>query len=323
MIQVLFTFRLLDNAHEVASYVRLTPLLNRYIAYRAKNEPSGGNPLLCCIRRLAHEIFETREVPLSDWTREESYYPRMEPVARLDVESPDCSPVEKFCSLWSPRAARNCLDNISTRKDEVSEDEYQQFVFATALRIDDLPLARSCVEKDDHFLSKLHTRWGGDMSAKTALFYPCHILAAHHGGARLLEYLLTVTAGTSPVNKSMRSMLLRFAARWGRVDIVKFLYDFQKEEAPWDLDDWRSKDCQDLQEAQKTSSLQVLNFVQDKLLRSFPSFGRRLKLETPLVTAARQNRLDTIAHIIRREPAIGGRCCRGPLAGSETATLSE
>lgn len=104
-------------------------------------------------------------------------------------------------------------------------------------------------------------------------------------------------------------MLLGLAGRWDRFDIVEFLYNFKTDEAPWELGDWRSKDCQNLQTAQKTSSLQVLNLVRGTLLHFFPSEGPWLMVDDPLIAAARENRLDTIAYIIHKIPSNHGTCC--------------
>lgn len=284
----------------MAGKVELTPLLNRYIAYRATNEPPNGNRLLCSIRRLAYEIFEAREIPVTDWKRFEYCYPRTE-VAVSSFWSLGSSAVEKFCSLWGPRSDKTCLKTIFDWKGEVSEDKYQQLIFATALRIDDLSLVRSCIEKDRQFLTKLDTSFDRDLNVQLTLFGTCHRLAARFGGVQLLEYLLTVTAGSSPVNKSLRATLLGGASRFNRTDIVEFLYNFKREEAPWNLIAFN--DRRNLQIAQTTSSLQLLKFVQGSLFQSFPfsETSWRSMGETRLIAAARENRLDTLAYNLRRE----------------------
>ncbi|KAF2649141.1 ankyrin [Lophiostoma macrostomum CBS 122681] len=280
VIQVLFTFRLLDDAHEVAGKVHLTSLLYRYVAYRAKNEPLNGNPLLCCLRRVALDVIGTREVQ------------------GRDIEFLGSSPVDKFCAFWGRTSNIMRLEEVFQRKEEVSEDEYRQTVFATALCIDDLALAQSCIESDSQFLSKL-----GSMSASNALRGRYRILAARHGSVEMLEYLLVVTAGTSKVDKRLRRELFKTAARCGRTNVVKFLYDFKREEVPWDFGDWWSDDCNMLRHAQTTSSLQLLVFVPG-LLRTYLSktyFGG-IERQGALAKATIDNRLDTTVYIIHRGP---------------------
>jgi ankyrin repeat protein len=135
------------------------------------------------------------------------------------------------------------------------------------------------------------------MSGEIGLFGPYYKLAAQYGGVQLLEYLLTVTAGTSTVNKGLRVTLFNWAAHWNRADVVRFLYNLEREECPWDFSDWRSNNR--LRVAQETSSLRLLKFIQEVL---HIHQSRRTTVvneqEHILREAARDNRLDTVAYLI-------------------------
>jgi hypothetical protein len=76
-----------------------------------------------------------------------------------------------------------------------------------------------------------------------------------------MEYMMTY--GTPTVNRALRFIFLELAAKAGRADIVRYVYEFKRDEVPWNF---TGKSCESMEHtalyyAQNTASLEVLRFV--------------------------------------------------------------
>jgi ankyrin repeat protein len=276
-MQALYTFRLLDVLFEKRRPLISTAIMGSYLSYRVANEPLNGNPLLNCIRRVAKDVFE-----------------------KQDVHNPELSTVEAcidtICSSLGTSAGkspRRRFQEVFQRESSISEVEYERLLFAAAIRTDTLPIIQNCVTKDNQLLLRL------DNLRSDNLIFGCYDeLAARYGSKRVLEFLLTI--GVPTINKGLRARLFQFAIRPGRADIVRFLYDFKREEVPWGFGNPSSSEAGILYNAQMTPSLEVLKFVHE-LHKLYPN-PRFLEwaLVNGLSLCARAGRLDTIAYLIRR-----------------------
>jgi ankyrin repeat protein len=110
-----------------------------------------------------------------------------------------------------------------------------------------------------------------------------------------------LTVGEPVVNKDLRSRLFCDAVECGRADIVKFLYDFKREEAPWDFtlgDDW-IREGQLVHWGARTPSLEVLKFFEEELHRlNHNADTEKWQLDSELCVCAGAGRLETVEYLL-------------------------
>lgn len=275
-MQVLYTFRLLDNVCD-GGRTAYSTFLSSYLAYRVTNEPAGGNPLLNCIGQIAREIFQNR-----------------------DINDPEVSTIDgclnKMCSSLGPYVVASAkqqytrFNEIFQRKREVSQEEHEEHLFAGAIITNTLSVIQICVARD--ILSRLDR-----LHADNLIFGSYRDLAAMYGSKRTLEYLLTV--GVSTVNRYFRKKLFYVAERAGRADIARFLYDFKRAEEPWRFEEKSNNEAQILCCARYTSSLEVLTLTEE-IYALHPTLSfRGWHYGNELVPCAQHGRLDAIRHLIQ------------------------
>lgn len=276
-MQTLYTFQLLDKFFDKRRPLVPVAILGSYLAYRATCQPINGNPLLGCIRLVAKDIFE----------KQGHNNPELSTMK-------DC--LEKLCSSLGSSVGKGPhrrFKEIFQNEVGVSQDEYEKLLFAAAIRTNTLPIIRNCAAKDEQLLLKLN-----DLRSDNLIFGCYDELAANYGSKEVLEYLLTI--GVPSVNKRLRMRLFRLAVRAGRMDIVQFLYEFKKEEVPWDFGDPLSYEAEVLYDAQLTPSLEVLKFVHGlHTLYPNPNFCEWDRvLSNGLLLCAQVGRLDTAQYLI-------------------------
>lgn len=211
VMEVLYTFRLLEILIEDRESVPCA-LFPSYLARRVIQEPANGNAILNCVRRLAIDIHKTRDA------------------SNTEVET-----MEKcflmICSLsgtcwWESQGDRT--KEILTWDKDVDEEDYEQYLFAAAIRTDNVSLVRKCVSRNEQLMTLLERFHGGIL-----IFGRLVDLASKYGGKDVLACLMTT--GVMTVNQELRWAFLRRAAEDGRADIFCFVRDFKREEVPWDF----------------------------------------------------------------------------------------
>ncbi|KAF2652233.1 ankyrin [Lophiostoma macrostomum CBS 122681] len=276
--QCLYTFKLLDDYYDESprNDGRLLPAaLSSYLAYRIMHEPAKGNPFLTSMMRV------------------------VEHVRGVDCTQPQTTTeyVENLCCLWRPsvtdRSRGQRWREIFHRTSVLSEDEYQQHLFAAAIHTNNLSVTRRCIAKDDRLLSKL------DNLESEILLIGCYRkVVAEYCNTEVLGYLLTV--GETVVNKRLRSNLFCDASEYSRADIVKFLYDFERVNVPWDFTHSWTCDGSLVHRGPRTADLEVLKFFEDlhKLNRN-PEIDA-WNNDAMLWKCASAGRVETVDYLLRQ-----------------------
>tara|TARA_R110002003_G_scaffold48_26_gene4180 strand:- start:22131 stop:22463 length:333 start_codon:yes stop_codon:yes gene_type:complete len=109
-----------------------------------------------------------------------------------------------------------------------------------------------------------------------------------------------MTYGTSTVNRGMRLTFFELAAKAGRADIVRYVYEFKRDEVPCNF---TGKSCESMEHtalyrAQNTASLEVLRFVAELRGRYPNSTISRDRAEYWLAACIEMGRLDTVEYAI-------------------------
>ena len=266
-MEALYSFQLLDNLYDERRKIVSEGILCSYLAYRVKREPKIGNPVLNFIRMVAEEAYQNQ-----------------------DIVNPDYSSVEAIIEALCSSLARTRYGDPSTRfnrifhwNEEVSGDEYKKSFLAAAIITNNLSLLRKSAAAAPQLLS--------DLWSDTLVFGRFLDLAATYGNKAVLECLMTF--GVSTVRKDLRTNLFVEAARRGRADIVRFLYDFKREVVPWDF-----TESEGLYQARDTPCIDVLKFVEE-IRPLYPiRYISPIKAEPKLWKCAHAGRLDTTLHLI-------------------------
>jgi hypothetical protein len=263
VMQAIYRFRLLDNL--VDEYRRMIPnkLILSYLAYRVAHEPTNGNPLLRCMRRVADVIEETGN------------HGNREPAAIEDR-------IRNMLVTVRPQR----LKDIMHWESEVSESEYEKYLFAAGIRVNSFAIVRKSLAKNTQLMSELE-----DPRSDNLIYGSYKRLVAVYGGREIMEYLMTYETPT--VNSDLRLAFFKDAARVGRADIVRYIYEFKRDEMPWS--------CMNsaLYHAQDTADLEVLKFVAElrELYCNPPVY--RDRDEYWLAMCIGMGRLDTVKYAIQ------------------------
>jgi ankyrin repeat protein len=247
--------------------------LESYFAYRIAHEPTNGNPLLNCIGRVANNIFKMRDV---------------NDPALVTVEA--C--LDTLCSrssLW--RTTTSQFKKIFCWKSTISDDEYEGYLIAAALCTNTLSIVQDIATNVEQVV-----KWYNFLNNN--LIFGCFdSIAAKYSSQEILRYLLTIGV------PGLRNRLFLDAAKASRADIVRFLYNFKKEEVPWDYEVLCAAQC--------TASLEVLTFVRE-LLPLYPNPKLcSWDLQMNLMFSASQGSLEMTTHLIQ----LGVHAGRGPYRG--------
>jgi hypothetical protein len=269
-MQAMYSFHLFDNLFDERTRMIPDKLILSYIAYRVAHEPSHGNSLLRCIRRVA-AVFEKTG---SNSDREPS-------AIEADIRT-----------ILPPIGKR--VTDILRWEGDVSEAEYEKYLFAAGIRVNSIVVVRQSLTKNNQLFAEL------DDLQSDNLIYGCYDrLLAHHGGKKTMSFLMTY--GTPTVNRALRRTLFEGAARAGRGDIVRFIYDFKRIEVPWNFmgRSLESYEHTALYRAQNTASLEVLRFVAELRELYLNSHIDSERAEYSLDWCIKMGRLDTVKHAIQ------------------------
>jgi len=289
-LQAIYTFRVLEEVLGDNHSHILGEILQPYLAHRVIHEPANGNPLLKCIQRVAKgvcEIGETGNPQLST------------------VE--DC--VRHIC--WPLGISTTRLKEIFEWKDEVTEEEYEKHLFAAGIQTNSVSIVRRCLAKNAQLLPELRY-----LTAYNSVFGQYERLAAAHAGEELLAYLMKF--GTAVVDRHLRTAFFEGAARAGRADIVRFVYDFKREEVPWNfVGDPRIYEHSVLYRAEDTASLEVLKFIAElRTLYPNPDMYEELGAYS-LKRCVAMGRLDTVTYAVQLGAHPEGKKFMSPYRSNE------
>jgi hypothetical protein len=280
-MHVIYTYRLFDTLFSrprIKTRYYSSSAMASYLEHRVLHEHCGGNPLLNSMRQLATVIHNEQ---------------RMRGLEATSFEI--CC--QKLCSISmiSSGGSMGRFEEIFERQSEVSEEEYEDHVFAAALCTNTLSIVRSCVAKNTELLRQL------ERYSSSSLFAPFVDLAAWFGDEDLLEFLMT--SGTIDLNRRVRALLFASAARAGKMDLVWFLYNFKKEEAPWEFGERSSEhkhEIEALYRAMDTTNLETLKFV-ESLREQYPPWPNSfINMESKLADCAAYGLCDTVSYLLDR-----------------------
>ncbi|KAF1971959.1 hypothetical protein BU23DRAFT_569453 [Bimuria novae-zelandiae CBS 107.79] len=204
------------------------------------------------------------------------------------------------------------------REDEVTDEEYHNWLFAAAVRTNCLPLLQDCLSKNPMLLETLP-----DQFIPPRLFFsspkyrPIQILRQNlllgshtrlmenYANPKILSYLFN--AGDDVLNIKLRQGAFWGAVRANRAEILFFVYKFKKDELPWNFNAALKSSSYPgpFVGTPDPSSLQIIHFIKANVpFRSSPSVLDQTSRETTysdfLQSAARDGRLDTIIHVLER-----------------------
>jgi hypothetical protein len=264
-MQTLYSFRLLDDLIDAPYRLVPSDLFLSYLAYRVANEPAKGNALLRCMRRVMNVIQGERNIG------------EQEPVAMQARLRDLLQPVRK-----------GRLYEILHWKDEVCEAEYERYLFAAGICVNNFDIVRQCLTRNPELFSELN-----DCRSDNLIYGPYSSLVARYGGPEIMSMMMTY--GTTTVNRGLRTTFFEEAARAGRADIVRYVHDFKRDEVPWNF---TSNSCV-LYNAQNTASPEVLKFVAElrSLSRKASSDGEYTGYS--LHMCIEMGRLDTVKHAMQ------------------------
>lgn len=157
------------------------------------------------------------------------------------------------------------MESIFERKVPITQVEYDIFLFSAALRTNSFGIVQRIIRSLPQPLLPLSVGW---------LRYNLGIidhakLAATYCNKEIIELLLT--AGEPVVNRGLRTELFQHAAAAGRLETLKFVYTFKKEEVPWKFVDpvqkvyWSTQLYEDtvLYWSLNTPNLGVAKFIEE------------------------------------------------------------
>jgi ankyrin repeat protein len=175
------------------------------------HEPANGNPGLRVIRKVAVEICQRRDDSQLD---------------ELTIE--DC--VRTLCATRvRTRASELRWKEALRRTDDYTQYEYEELLFAAALCTNTLPYIQHSSVMRQRMLADFTGTPG------TCLFGNYAELAAKYSNEQVLICLLI--SATPDSCRKLRAQLFELAAKAGRVDTVQFLYNFRRDEMPWNFTD--------------------------------------------------------------------------------------
>lgn len=277
-LQAFFTFRLLDELVDPENIRDDVELLRSYVIFRAKTEPKSGSAIYRLIAQTAEELLNKR------------------------LENPELATfegcVDAICSVFDARPISQIFEWHT--KSNLPKELPGELLLLAGLRSNNLAMVRDCLTSG----VKLPTyHFYGDLTEEEHTFLTYErftSLSIRYCDEELLQYLLTV--GKEIVDETMRREFFTEAAKYGgRIDLVRYLWNFKREERPWRVTESGSEDKYLLYNGTDSPDLEVMKFV-DGLRQLHPSpgmykhwnFGRY----PLLLRACQAGRMDTIVYAI-------------------------
>jgi hypothetical protein len=292
-MQVVYTFQLLDNLFSrprIKTRCYSSSIMASYLENRVLQEPRGGKPLLNCIRQLAIDIHEEKLMTTAE------------------VQS-----LEEICktlcsvSMISSGGSMGRFEEIFNSRSKISREEYDEHLLAAGLCTKTFSIVKRCITKKTDMLPRLERFTG------SSLFAPLVNLAVWYGDENLLEFL--ITSGTQTLHRRVRAMLFVAAAQAGRKDFVQFLYNFKKEEAPWEFGQRSSvhiNEIDALYGAADTTHLDTLKFI-DGLREQYPIWPNSfVNLGSKLADFAQAGDLNAVSYLLSKDVDAQGSLSMHP-----------
>lgn len=249
---------------------------NAYLKDRIMNEPVKGNRFLNDVRNIAFQMASLSEVREAE---EDIVYH----IVRI------------LCETRRPPETRKYWKDEFRRTSKWEPDELERQLFGAALCTNTISFIRSSDTLRNNMLSN-------PTSPRNSCVFGEHIeLAAKYGSEELLEYLLT--DGASIASPDLKSELFKFAAKAGRIEIVRFLCNFRSEEWPWPFEG----DIKAMRRYLRDILMgiwnpQVWDFIDNLLVSHGSHSALSDMLEHKLSTCARVNYLSMAVHLVRLGP---------------------
>lgn len=240
------------------------------------NEPVKGNRFLNDVRNIAFQMASLSEVREAE---EDIVY----------------HIVRTLCETRRPPETRKYWKDEFRRTSKWEPDELERQLFGAALCTNTISFIRSSDTLRNNMLSN-------PTSPRNSCVFGEHIeLAAKYGSEELLEYLLT--DGASIASPDLKSELFKFAAKAGRIEIVRFLCNFRSEEWPWPFEG----DIKAMRRYLRDILMgiwnpQVWDFIDNLLVSHGSHSALSDMLEHKLSTCARVNYLSMAVHLVRLGP---------------------
>lgn len=237
-MQVLYNCCLLDTLCSRSQRIIIPDVMTSYLKHRVRQEPSKGNPSLNLFRRLVNDLH--KDMDLND--------PGLS-------KSDDC--LHRLCSVaMSGRNRREHFVKIFIKGGyDVDAAGYRSKLFCAALCTSNLPIVQQCIAVDASLLAQF------GCANRDDLFGSQIELAAEYGNLKLITYFLT--SRVSGEDKHVRRLLFHDAALAGRLEIVKYIYNFKRMELPWNFEDRKSKEAMMLTRVFRTRFIGVMKFVEE------------------------------------------------------------
>ena len=179
-----------------------------YLEYRVMHEPLNGNRFLNDVRSVAVQMSTLNHGHEVD-----------NGIIANVVHT--LFPAE----TWASRSTKERLGNEFRRPLKWDSVETDRQLFGAALCTNTISYVQRSTALRDDMLSNPNS------PDNSCIFGDYVELAAKFGNEELLEYLMT--SGASDLGLGLRFQLFESAAKGYRIDIVRFLYDFRREDWPW------------------------------------------------------------------------------------------
>jgi hypothetical protein len=278
VIQALYTFRLLDTVMHTSAAYRITSfaLFRSYFDFRVIHEPVNGNPGVCVIRKVAIEICQWRHDRHLD-----------------ELTIKDC--VHKLCATKEvTQSSRSRWKEAFCRLDDYTQHEYDKLLLGAAFCTNTLPYIQQPT------ITRRQMLFDSSGVTGTCLFGDYAELAAKYSNEAILEHLLI--SAVPATSRRLRTQLLEIAAKAGRIKTVQFIYNFRKEEMPWQFDNKLSPEANVIDNIMsrvyKPDVWKLIEGLRRTHLKSAVAIDL---LHTKLRTCARMGYLDMASHL----PSVG------------------
>ena len=239
------------------------------------HEPPNGNRFLNDVRNLAVQIATL------------SHGHKVDDSIIANVVH-NLFPVE----AWASRSNKERLRDAFRRPLKWDSVETEKQLFGAALCTNTLLYIRQSTKLRDAMLSN-------PKSPDNSCVFGGYVeLAARFGNEELLEYLMTSEA--SDLGPELRFQLFESAAKGGRIDIVRFLYDFRSEDWPWHFESstaWGKGPLYYIRASVRDP--QVWDFIEAlRITRGMYPTGRK-QLYGRIRHCAALGRIDMVSHLVR------------------------
>ncbi|KAH6873357.1 ankyrin repeat-containing domain protein [Alternaria rosae] len=277
IIRVLYTFHLLDelvfNEPAIRTWEEIY-FFQSYAEYRVLHEPSYGNRFLNDVRKVAIQMLSLSAISETDGGTIEHV------IHILCATKRRSKPLGHH---WKTGFNSAC---------NWDPEEYNKQCFGAALCTNRLSYIRRSATLRDTMLFDLPG------PTTSCLFGEYNELAGRYGNEELLEYLMT--SGTPDIVPKMRSRFFGFATRAGRMNIVRFLYNFRSAEWPWDFEcdaDGNRRPLENILDGGHNPK--VWDFVETmRIAKGLPPASYDT-VDIKLYNCAKIGYLDIVSHLVR------------------------